>query len=351
MHKYLKEDLNALRMVIGSIDKALLSSFAQFTTQLIATLKQGKKLMVCGNGGSAADAEHLAGELVGRFGYDRPSLPCISLCTPSATFTAISNDYGYENAFARQVQGLGNEGDILLGISTSGNSENIVKAFEMADSKGILKVAMTGSKASKLSEYADICIKAPSALTPRIQEIHGIIIHSLCRAIEVEIFPKSDLTLALDSDKLINKEKIVNFANSIKGYKTVFTNGCFDIVHPGHIKLLKEARSFGDFLIVGLNTDSSVKRLKGDSRPWHNFEARAEILSALECVDYVIGFEEDTPEALIKTLTPKVLVKGSDYSPDNIVGADWVKKHGGETKVVNLLEGHSTSRIIKNHEN
>ncbi|MDD3148169.1 MAG: adenylyltransferase/cytidyltransferase family protein, partial [Candidatus Riflebacteria bacterium] len=290
----------------------------------------------------------MAGELVGRFGYDRASLPCISLCTPSATFTAIANDYGYEQVFKRQVQGLGQTGDILIGLSTSGNSPNIVEAFKTAAEQKITTIAMTGSRDSKLSEIADITVRAPSAKTPRIQEIHGLLLHSMCRAIEEEMFPGKAAAPALPARKILNGDDINVLARAMSGYQSVFTNGCFDILHPGHVYVLNESRKAGELLIVGLNTDASIKRLKGPTRPYHRFEDRAMVLAALECVDYVIGFNEDTPAKLIEALTPKILIKGGDYTPDTIVGADWVTSHGGCVKVIPLLEGHSTTGILTN---
>lgn len=349
MKQYFLDDLQALRLTAWSAaGSPLADQFAQATAAMLKALRAGKRIIVCGNGGSASDAEHMAGELVGRFGYDRASLPCISLCTPSATFTAIANDYGYDQVFKRQVQGLGGAGDVLIGISTSGNSPNIVEAFKAAAEMKITTVAMTGSRDSRLSQLADITVRAPSARTPRIQEVHGLLVHSMCRAIENEIFPGKAAAPALPACKILNGADIHTLAAALKDYQSVFTNGCFDILHPGHVYVLNESRKAGELLIVGLNTDASIKRLKGPTRPYHGFAERAMVLAALECVDYVIGFDEDTPENLIKTLTPKILVKGGDYTPATIVGADWVTSHGGCVKVVPLLEGHSTTGILTN---
>ncbi len=349
MKKYFLEDLNAMRLTAWSAAETdLPECFARAVDIMVRALRAGHRILVCGNGGSASDAEHMAGELVGRFGYDRASLPCVSLCTPSATFTAIANDYGYEQVFKRQVQGLGNTGDVLVGLSTSGNSPNIVEAFKTAKELKIATIAMTGSRDSKLSQIADLTVRAPSARTPRIQEIHGLLLHSMCRAIEEEIFPGKALAPALPAGKIVSGSDLPVLAAALKDYQAVFTNGCFDILHPGHVYVLNESRRFGELLIVGLNTDASIKRLKGPTRPYHSFADRAMVLAALECVDYVVGFDEDTPENLIKTLTPKVLVKGGDYTPATIVGADWVTSHGGCVKVVPLLEGHSTTGILTN---
>ena len=129
--------------------------------------------------------------------------------------------------------------------------------------------------------------------------------------------------------------------------KVVFTNGCFDILHVGHVKYLQQARSLGDALVVGLNSDDSVKRLKGETRPVQCEEDRAEILAALECVDVVVLFAEDTPLDLIKTIEPNVLVKGGDWSVDKIVGSDFVRGRGGEVHSLPFVQGRSTTSIIE----
>ena len=131
------------------------------------------------------------------------------------------------------------------------------------------------------------------------------------------------------------------------GERVVFTNGCFDLLHPGHIHLLNKARELGDRLVVGLNDDASIKRLKGSSRPILNEHDRASILASLECVDSVIIFSEDTPESLIDTIRPDILVKGADYRIDEVVGKDIVESYGGEVKLVNTLEGYSTTNIAQ----
>ncbi len=128
--------------------------------------------------------------------------------------------------------------------------------------------------------------------------------------------------------------------------KIIFTNGCFDILHPGHVTYLQQARLLGDRLIVAVNDDDSVKRLKGDDRPINNVQRRMSVLAALECVDWVIPFSEDTPVEVIKKIKPSVIVKGGDYTPEQVVGADIVKQYGGEVKILNFVEGHSTTDII-----
>jgi len=133
--------------------------------------------------------------------------------------------------------------------------------------------------------------------------------------------------------------------------KIVFTNGCFDILHSGHCKYLAEAKKYGDILIVGLNTDNSVKKLKGNSRPINNQNDRAFVLSSLKSVDYVVFFDEDTPLELITKISPDVLVKGSDYNIENIIGADFVIKNGGKVVTVPLVTGKSSTNIINKINN
>ncbi len=145
--------------------------------------------------------------------------------------------------------------------------------------------------------------------------------------------------------KLISIDDFINIRQSIKG-KIVFTNGCFDILHPGHIYLLESAKSLGDVLIVGLNSDLSVKRLKGEKRPIYNQEERAFMLSSLFCVDYIIIFEEDTPYNLINNIKPDVLVKGADWNKDEVVGREVVEGRGGKIFLISVLEKYSTSDII-----
>lgn len=149
------------------------------------------------------------------------------------------------------------------------------------------------------------------------------------------------------------QHKILNIADFLKTKKEdlenkriVFTNGCFDILHPGHTDYLSKAKILGDILVLGLNSDASIQRLKGTSRPIQNLEARALVLSALASVDFIISFEEDTPLQLIQAIQPDVLVKGGDYTEENIVGAEEVKSKGGTVSIIPFLEGYSTSAIV-----
>lgn len=149
-------------------------------------LKAGNKVLFCGNGGSAADAQHLAAELIGRFQKERRSLASIALTTDTSILTAVANDYGYDEVFARQVEGLGRSGDVLIGISTSGNSANVVKAALKARDTGMHTIAFTGEGGGKLKDICDITFAVPSKVTARIQEMHIMVGHIICELVEEE---------------------------------------------------------------------------------------------------------------------------------------------------------------------
>ncbi len=159
-------------------------------TKIAERLKKGKTLFICGNGGSAADSQHIAAELVGRFLLDRKPLPAVALTTDTSILTAIGNDFGLDMIFQRQIEALGKEGDILLGISTSGNSENVIKAVLKAKDKGLLTVAFLGKDGGKLKELVDFPLIVKSFSTPRIQEIHITLGHVLCDFVEKYIFKR-----------------------------------------------------------------------------------------------------------------------------------------------------------------
>ena len=167
-------------------------NIASAVNLLANAFKDGHKILACGNGGSAADAQHFAAELICRFEKERPSLPAIALTTDSSALTAISNDYDFSQVFAKQINGLGLAGDILIAISTSGNSDNIIKAIETAHSKQLHIIALTGCDGGKIAALLndqDIEIRVPSDITARIQEVHLLTIHCLCHQIDELLFP------------------------------------------------------------------------------------------------------------------------------------------------------------------
>ena len=169
-------------------DEALVSVIEAVALRCVEVYKAGCKTLIAGNGGSAADAQHIAAEFVGRFSIERSSLPSIALTTDTSMLTAIANDYGYENVFRRQIQGQGMRGDMFIGISTSGRSPNIIAALEECKQRGIITVSLTGAGEHKMAEISDYCIMVPSTSTPRIQEGHTLIGHLICSAVESALF-------------------------------------------------------------------------------------------------------------------------------------------------------------------
>lgn len=163
---------------------------AQVAETIAHGLRNGRKVLFFGNGGSAADAQHLAAELVGRFGPDRSPLAGISLATDTSALTALANDYGYDKVFARQIQALGHAGDTAIGISTSGNSPSILEALDVARSMGLFTVGFTGATGGKMIDRAEVLFRVPSRQTPRIQEAHIMLGHIICDLVDRELFPQ-----------------------------------------------------------------------------------------------------------------------------------------------------------------
>lgn len=169
-------------------DAALLNSIEKVVELITSAFKKGNRVYFCGNGGSAADAQHLAAEFSGRFYTDRKALPAEALHCNTSYLTAVANDYGYDVVFSRMIDGIGGKGDVLIGLSTSGNSVNIIKAFEVATKKGITTIAFTGETGGKMKDIADHLINVPSKDTPRIQESHITIGHIICQLVEEKYF-------------------------------------------------------------------------------------------------------------------------------------------------------------------
>jgi D-sedoheptulose 7-phosphate isomerase len=171
-------------------DAELVDTIKQVITLCVETFHQGGKILIAGNGGSAADAQHIAAEFVSRFYFDRPALPAIALTTDTSALTAIGNDYGFERLFSRQVEALGKAGDLLIAISTSGNSDNILNGLRSAQRLGIKTLALTSTRDQKMVEVSDLRIAVPSASTPRIQEAHILIGHIICGVVESLMFSR-----------------------------------------------------------------------------------------------------------------------------------------------------------------
>jgi len=169
----------------------LLQTIQEVADTMITALRSGNRVLWCGNGGSAADAQHLAAELSGRFYYDRPPLNSEALHCNTSYLTAVANDYGYELIYSRMIDGACKQGDLLVGISTSGNSKNILNAFRKAKELGVVTVAMTGKTGGEMRQVADYLLNVPSMDTPRIQESHIMLGHIICEIVEAQMFPKA----------------------------------------------------------------------------------------------------------------------------------------------------------------
>lgn len=170
----------------------LLERIEAVANVMVKALKDGKRILWCGNGGSAADAQHLAAELSGRFYYDRPPLNSEAMHCNTSYMTAVANDYGYDLIYSRMIDGACKPGDVLVGISTSGNSKNICNAFRKAKELGVITVAMTGETGGEMKTLTDYLLNVPSSDTPRIQESHIMIGHIICEIVEAQMFPKSE---------------------------------------------------------------------------------------------------------------------------------------------------------------
>ena len=190
MRCYISEKIRETQRVMHAMlaDDLLQAKLEQSAVACIKSLREGGKILLAGNGGSAADAQHIAGEFVSRFAFDRPGLPAIALTTDTSILTAIGNDYGYEKLFTRQVQAHGNKGDVFIGYSTSGKSLNVLLAFEEARSRGIVCIGFTGNLGGPMCGLCDYLLEVPSADTPKIQEGHLVLGHILCGLVENAIF-------------------------------------------------------------------------------------------------------------------------------------------------------------------
>ena len=186
--KSIRTSIDAQQSLLS--DSKTIAEIASVCNAIVTAFKQGNKLLLFGNGGSAADAQHIAAEFVGRFAFNRAALPAIALGVNGSCLTAIGNDYGFEQVFSRQVEALGRAGDVAVGISTSGNSPNILQGLATAKRMGMQTVALAGQTGGKLrgSEYVDSCICAPTGETARIQECHILIGHVICEIVEQELF-------------------------------------------------------------------------------------------------------------------------------------------------------------------
>ncbi|UTJ07350.1 D-sedoheptulose 7-phosphate isomerase [Arcobacter roscoffensis] len=186
MIKTISQELQNHLSIVNSVINSMEDQLNETSKLILDTLKNGNKILICGNGGSAADAQHIASELTGRYKTNRKALPCIALTTDTSALTSIGNDYGYEKVFARQVEALVNEGDLFIGISTSGNSQNIITALKTAKDLGCNTLGLSGNDGGEMDELCDLNLIVPSSNTPRIQEMHILFGHIFCQLIDDE---------------------------------------------------------------------------------------------------------------------------------------------------------------------
>ena len=184
MNPKISEMIDDLVAAVARLDATARQTLDAIAGMLMEALESGGRVYVCGNGGSAADAQHIAGELAGRFRRDRPGLACVALTTDTSVLTAVANDFSYEQVFSRQVEALGRPGDVLWALSTSGNSPNVLAAARTAAAAGMKVVAMTGAAGGALGELADLCFRAPAERTDLVQQLHQLAYHVICELID-----------------------------------------------------------------------------------------------------------------------------------------------------------------------
>jgi phosphoheptose isomerase len=335
--------------VRAELDAAAIARAAEVMRDAVLA---GKKVLLCGNGGSAADAQHIAAELVGRFVIERRPLPAIALTTDTSALTAIANDYGYEHVFSRQVDALGAEGDVLIAITTSGTSKNVIAAADVARARGMKVIGLTGARGAAFVASCDAGVAVPSLVTARIQECHIAIGHLLCEAIDEAFAPSLISEPAWHGpSKQLALQPLIAWREAQRARKrtVVWTNGVFDVLHVGHLASLRGAKQFGDVLIVGVNDDASVRANKGPSRPIYRCDERVELLAALELVDAILVFDDPTPERVLAQLRPDVHAKGADYAPPHgkpIPERAIVEGYGGRIEFIPLVPGRSSTDTL-----
>ena len=329
----------------ATVNSQLARQTAQAGLLMATMMADGGTVFAAGNGGSATQCGHLVSELVERFRPDRPAMCAVSLTAGSGAVTGIGNDYGHDQAFSHQLQTLGRSGDLLVLFTTNGNSANELEAASAARSIGMEVLGIVAGSGGQLTPLCDYLISVKVGDTPAIYEDHLTVLHLLCEVVEsvllgtrfgpTEVNGLVTLAVAIEC-----RQKW-----GTRGLEVAWTNGCFDLLHRGHLATLDYARGAADALIVGLNTDSSVRRLKGDGRPIVPEAERAELLASLRHVDLVVMFDDDEPSSLLSRLKPDVFVKGADYMDrvDEMPETREVKGYGGRIAFAPLVEGVSTS--------
>ena len=280
----------------------------------------------------------------------------MALTTDSSVLTAIANDYGFERVFSRQIEALGRAGDAAIAISTSGTSANVLAGVEAARRAGMTTIGLCGGGGCPLSRSVDVAIPVQAEDTASVQQGHLAIEHALCRALERLLLDSDGSLVTAKGASVLTLPDLLDLRATWKaaGRVVVWTNGCFDLFHSGHLASLKAARRLGDVLVVGVNSDRAVQRLKGDGRPLMPEGERAAIIAELRSVDHVLIFDEDTPETVIGQLRPDVHCKGADYAPPAgkpVPERATVEAYGGRVEFLPLLDGSSTTRFLETLSN
>lgn len=326
---------------ISDLQIDLVRSLADAITN---AFNSGNRVYAFGNGGSASQSQHFTTELIGRFKGNRKSLPAISLCTDTAAMTAISNDFGFDFVFSRQVESLVEPGDVVIGFTTSGTSPNVLAGLAEAKKQGGFTVLISGNKGLIAPETGDLVIEVGGRETAIIQEVHLGLIHIVCELIESNMgFSKGEVEKI--TPRFIHGSNISEI--QIPSHESiVWVNGCFDLLHEGHLQLLNKASRLGSFLVVGINSDESVKRLKGNSRPYISEETRARTLLQFPFVELVVIFSEDTPLTVLKSLRPAKVVKGPEYQGKDYPERSFLNEIGCSIFYTDEVLGVSTTKIV-----
>lgn len=342
------EILDVFKKQIQSHDLVILSDYAKgiFSPHLLQSLiqearAQEKPILIDPKGN---DFTRYKGATLLTPNRNELALAAHSTINTQENLTSISQDILKKCDFEAMIVTRGSEGMTL--VESSGNIEHLkTQALEVFDVSGAgdTVIAVLGVSLAAGATLSEAMYLANAAAGIVVGKVGTAVIH------------QDELLSTLYTQELkAHEKKIVSCETAQsqiqkwkrQNHQIVFTNGCFDLLHPGHISLLNEAKKAGDKLIVGLNTDTSIQRLKGPNRPIQQEWDRAFILSSLHCVDLVILFDEETPLKLIETLKPDILVKGADYTIDNVIGASFVQSYGGQVYLIDLIEGQSTSRIV-----
>lgn len=343
----LQQSVRSLDRAVGACAPAL----ARACELVTAAFRDGRGVLLFGNGGSAADAQHFAAEFVGRFELERAPMYAVALTTDTSALTAIGNDYGYDAVFERQLRGLGRPGDVAIGFTTSGNSANVCRALEAASEIGMRTIAFTGPGGGKCLELADVTLAVPAPSTALVQEAHGVLGHVLCRVVELDASGLPVPGASVPSPVAGLEELVAARAGwRDAGLTVVWTNGAFDLLHAGHLDSLTRARALGDVLVVGVNSDASVRASKGPDRPVVGEADRAALVAGLGVVDHAVIFSEETPVEALRALQPDVHCKGAEYAPPDgrpVPERELVESYGGRVEFLPLVEGRSTTSVVE----